>query len=227
MAGYDWFLDDKKNLKDEVILWSSYSDVTETIEIPEMMHFFPLDAELEDKSVKIQVSKYYLGRWLSEKFHVRPGEVIGGTVAKKIKNEDYHEFGMGRRNDEEEQVEPVMVDFGTGAVLVDLVETIAWVGSGVLQQRGYSDVLYTSNGARIEHLAVKSRNWPSELKAQFSKVNEAEAEKIFVSKLRGQGINRRFSTRRPQMPSIDADMMMMMMGGPDGIGMQNMIPPRK
>ncbi len=43
IAGRDWFREDQKHFKEEPILWSKYSDVSETVNVPLMMHFFPLD----------------------------------------------------------------------------------------------------------------------------------------------------------------------------------------
>ncbi len=59
LAGRDWFREDQKDYKDKPILWSGYSKVTETVQVPLMMHFFPFEvATKEEKGVKIKVAKF-------------------------------------------------------------------------------------------------------------------------------------------------------------------------
>jgi len=200
IAGRDWFREDQKDYKEEPILWSGYSKVTETIDIPLMMHFFPLDVVAkEEKAVKIKVARYHNGKWRSEDFQVRPGEMIGKVVERKPKEGDpwsvggypaaggYTAGGGGYAaagGYAESMVE--VIDFGTGASLVDVVQTSDWTGVNRLQQRDYADVLYSKDDASIAHLAVKTRNWPAQLQQQFSKIEVAESEVIQI-RGRGQG----------------------------------------
>jgi uncharacterized membrane protein YgcG len=189
IAGRDWFREDQKHFKEEPILWSRYSDVSETVNVPPMMHFFPLDvAPGEEKSVKIKVAKYHYGRWRSEDFEVRPGEVIGKVVEKELKEKDrqlgqlvgYAQSIGG--SDGNSKVE--VIDYSTGAALVDVVQTSDWTGINVLRERNYADILYTKDDVSIEHLAVKNRNWPTELQQQFNAIKATESE---VVTLRGRG----------------------------------------
>ncbi len=188
IAGRDWFREDQKDYKDKPILWSGYSKETETMEIPLMMHFFPLDVVAkEEKAVKIKVARYHNGKWRSEDFQVRPGEMIGKVVERKPKEGAPWSVGgyaVGGGGYGESTVE--VVDFSTGASLVDVVQTSDWTGVNRLQQRDYADVLYSKDDASIAHLAVKMRNWPAQLQQQFSKIKVAESE-VIRTRGRGQG----------------------------------------
>jgi len=189
IAGRDWFREDQKHFKEEPILWSKYSDVTETVNIPLMMHFFPFDMALgEEKSVKIKVAKFHYGKWRSEDFKVRPGEMIGKVVEKQLKESDRRSFGYGQMaggSNIDSKVE--VIDYSTGATLVDAVQTSDWMGVNVLRQRDYFDILYTKDDVSIEHLAVKNRNWPTQLQQQFNMIKAAESE---IVTLRGRGSGR-------------------------------------
>lgn len=194
IAGRDWFKDDQKDYKEEPILWSGYSKETETIDIPLKMHFFPLDVVAkEEKTVKIKVARYHNGKWRSEDFQVRPGEMIGKVVERKPKEGDPWSVGgytvggggYAAAGDYAESMVEV-VDFSTGASLVDVVQTSDWMGVNRLQQRDYADVLYSKDDASIAHLAVKTRNWPAQLQQQFSKIKVAESE-VIRTRGRGQG----------------------------------------
>lgn len=187
IAGRDWFREDQKDYKEEPILWSGYSKVTETVDIPLMIHFFPLDVVAkEEKAVKIKVAKFHNGKWRSEDFQVRPGEMIGKVVERKPKEGDLWSVGGYAAGGESDYAESMVevIDFGTGASLVDVVQTSDWTGVNRLQQRDYADVLYSKDDASIAHLAVKTRNWPAQLQQQFNVVKVSEKELI---RMRGRG----------------------------------------
>ena len=67
IAGKDWFRSDESHLKNQIVLWSSYSDPSEEIFIPKMVHVFPVDviqaAEPEERveGVELEVAKFYHG----------------------------------------------------------------------------------------------------------------------------------------------------------------------
>ncbi|RKY12715.1 MAG: hypothetical protein DRP65_00365 [Planctomycetota bacterium] len=181
IAGRDWFRENQKDYKDKPILWSGYSKETEVVDIPLMMHFFPLDVVAkEEKAVKIKVAKFHNGKWRSEDFQVRPGEMIGRVVERKPAEEKLWSGSYGGRRADEAENEVELIDFSTGASLVDVVYTSDWTGVNRLQQRDYADILYCKddNDTVIDHLAVKYRNWPQDLQQQFAKVNAAKSEKI-------------------------------------------------
>ncbi len=221
LAGRDWFREDQSQFKAEPILWSGYSKETEIVQIPLMMHFFPLDVVAkEEKEVKIKVAKYHNGKWRTEDFDVRPGEIIGKTVQRPPKQGDSWLMGgyaVGGNVSGEGNMEKI--DFRTGASLVDVVQTSDWMGVNMLRQRDYEDVLYTKDDTTIAHLAVKTRNWPEELQQEFNRINVAESE-VIQPRGRSQGVIESQGGSQPGMmrPGMGAgagrmEMMMMRRGG--------------
>jgi hypothetical protein len=220
IAGRDWFRENQEDYKDKPILWSEYSKETEIVDVPLMMHFFPLDVVAkEEKAVKIKVAKFHNGKWRSEDFQVRPGEMIGNVVERKPAEGEnlLGSYGVGKTNEAGNTVE--LIDFSTGASLVDVVQTSDWTGINRLQQRDYADVLYSKDDdeASIAHLAVKTRNWPEELQQEFGKIRAAESE-VIQFRGRGQG-SIRYQQGSPAggmrpggMPRGRMDMMMMRRG---------------
>jgi hypothetical protein len=94
-------------------------------------------------------------------------------------------YGYGAMSDPDEAVIPELVDYSTGTVLVDLVETNDWAGTPPnLQPRMYHEMLYTGDGTEIERMPVSMRNWPKNLVdayqvIQTAKRKEREAFKDF------------------------------------------------
>jgi hypothetical protein len=125
IAGRDWFREDQKDYKDKPVLWSGYSKVTETVQAPLMMHFFPLEVVAkEEKGVKVKVAKFHNGKWRNEDFEVRPGEMIGKTIERKPKAGAPQTVGYGLGSDSFISSSGTeVIDFSTGASLVDVVET--------------------------------------------------------------------------------------------------------
>ena len=207
IASQNWFTEEQMHLKDDIILWSAFSEVTEVVSVPEMMHFFPLDISEKSangqKSVNVQVSKFYHGKWRSEEFEVKPGEIIGKLVEKDEEDPKKEREVMTERFGLQQSEESETVDYTTPAVLVDLVHSndYDWAGAN-LRPRDYADVLYTEDGDSIRHLAVSNRNWPSDLQKQFNIIKASEDEKIKVYFARGQAQRRRGSKRQavPSMP---------------------------
>jgi hypothetical protein len=203
IAGRDWFREDQKDCKEEPILWSEYSKVTEAVQVPLMMHFFPLEvAAKEEKGVKIKVAKFHNGKWRNEDFEVRPGEMIGKTIERKPKAGAPQTvgYGLGRGGFTSSSGTEV-IDFSTGASLVDVVETSDWMGVNMLRQRDYADILYATDDTSIAHLAVKMRNWPAPLQQQFNVVKVAEKE-VIQMKARSLGSGRFQQSGQPgSMPA--------------------------
>jgi hypothetical protein len=189
IAGRDWFREDQKDYKDKPVLWSGYSKVTETVQAPLMMHFFPLEvAAKEEKGVKVKVAKFHNGKWRNEDFEVRPGEMIGKTIERKPKAGALQTsgYGLGGAASFLSSSGTEVIDFSTGASLVDVVETSDWMGVNMLRQRDYADILYTKDDESIEHLAAKMRFWPVPLQQQFNVVKAAEKE-VVQMKMRSSG----------------------------------------
>lgn len=169
--------------KNQVVLWSNFSNVTEAVHIPAKLYFFANEIQEAAKTVTVQVSKYVLGYWHSQEFRVKPGEVIGKVVETEVpKKEDRIKdrrlaFAMGAPMlPKDKPVMPETIDYGTGAVLVDAVAMNDWVGPGQLRPRPYHDMLYTYDGMDIQHMPVKASNWPAQLVAAFYDIQKAQRE---------------------------------------------------
>jgi len=221
IAGHDWFYNDQEHLKELVILWSDYSEVTEPVEIEPMMHFFPVDVSPDKSSVKSEIARFHFGKWRLHEFDIRPGEMIGGVVEDEdIKSArsvmgDYDSSGNygSYRNDDGESS---TVDYTTGAVLVDLVQSSDLAGMN-FRERSYCDVLYTADeGTTIEHLPAHKRYWPELLAKRYNTVKEAQLEEVIIV-ARGQGGRKHIAAPQQDimpegMTPLDMMIMMEMMG---------------
>jgi len=218
--------------KNQVVLWSNFSNVTESVHIPARLYFFANEIQEAAKTVTVQVSKYVLGYWHSQDFRVKPGEVIGKVVETEVpKKEDRIKdrrlaFAMGAPMPmKDKPVVPQIIDYGTGALLVDAVAVNDWVGPGQLRPRPYHDMLYTYDGMDIQHMPVKVGNWPEQLLAAFYEIQKAQREppKPFRDWDSRIGAARK---RPPMMEEyegmMDEEYMMM-----EDMGMQQRVPGRR
>jgi len=189
--------------KDQVILWSPYSDVTKPVEIPQRIYLFAKEVQEKTKTATVEVARYALGYWRSENFLVRLGEAIGKEVEPKREDDKtkskarmaagYPDLGLPDRITDvrslmgqggmpgalgpmgpDQQNLPKKVDYRTGKVLVDLVQVNDWGNAPNLRPRLYYNMLYTEDGMRIEHMPVNAANWPRDLTAAYQYV---QAEK--------------------------------------------------
>lgn len=196
----------------EVILWSAFSDPSESIEVPRRLYFFAKGIQEAAKEVTVQVSKYMLGYWYSEDFKVKGGEIIGDLVeteaAKKraeLAGETVYtasESALGVTD----AAEPEAVDYDTGAVLVDVVPVNDWAGDSTMRARQYFEMLYSYDGSRIERMPVGDRYWPEELLIMRSEIRNSQREpkqplRPWASA--GTGVMGRTATRRPYSRSTD------------------------
>lgn len=79
VAGTNKFEPSDMDKKDQVILWSDFSDITKPVDIPKRLYFFAKDVR-ENKVAKtatVEVARYALGYWRTEDFQVQLGDVIG------------------------------------------------------------------------------------------------------------------------------------------------------
>lgn len=187
IAGTDQFSEESKALKDDVFLWSSFSELTDEIKIPGRLYFFPRKVARAAKSVTVQVSKKLLGKWYSEDFVIRPGETIGEV-------KDLLEAEKPERTSYAEESGPEQIDYRTGTILVDVADVSDWGGVGVLHCRNYPDMLYTRDGVNIEHLPIKESYWPEELRKKFKEIKEQQKRE------EEQETSTARSVRRPGQP---------------------------
>jgi hypothetical protein len=155
--------------KDKVILWSKYSDVTDQIEIPKRLYFFPLRGEAsENKAVTVKIFKYKMGYWYGWQGTVRQGEIIG----KEVENKDL-ENGTKVSRRVNKSI-PEMIDYSTGSVLVDVKTVNSWVGSSKLTHKYYSDLLYSFDGDSIERMPIQQLYWPREVQLKYQELEKFE-----------------------------------------------------
>jgi len=166
IAGTNQFSEQDKSLRNKVILWSEFSDATETVDIPGTLYFFPREIQEATKAVTVQVSRYVLGYWYSKDFTVKQGELIGKVGEYKITEE---EGGVTVPKTK-------TVDYTTGAVVVDIVPVTDWSGGNNLHVNRFYDLLYSSNGKDIERRPIKSKYWTKALQNKFNEINTDEKE---------------------------------------------------
>jgi len=167
IAGTDKFSEEDKSLRNDVILWSKFSDVTETVEIPAMLYFFPRQIQEAAKLVTATISRYVLGYWYSNDFVARPGEVLGKVVEYEATETEAKQQGI---------LLPKVIDYSTGALLVDAVAVNDWCGGRNMRSRYYFDMLYSLDSSDIRHLPIDPRYWSKELQAKYNEIRQLEKE---------------------------------------------------
>ena len=154
----------------KVILWGEFSDVTDVVAIPKRIYFFPINVQEAAKAAEVQVCKYVLGYWHSEQFMVKRGDVIGRVARVEPSDKDKE-----KDKDKSANVKlPEMIDYATGAVVVDLVAMNDWFGDKTLQSRQYFDMLFSFDGTSVERLPAKQMYWPEELRLKYSELKTLE-----------------------------------------------------
>jgi len=157
--------------KDKVVLWSKFSNETETVKIPARLYFFPNKIQ-EAKIVTVEVCRYVLGYWYSELFRVRQGEVIGKVKTVKLKSGTAKE---GEQNTETTEAKiPKAIDYSTGAMYVDAMLMNNWAGGRSMSSAPYYDMLYSFDGTQIKHIPVDQRYWCQELQTKFGEIKQLE-----------------------------------------------------
>ncbi|HQI28516.1 MAG TPA: hypothetical protein PLT20_10570, partial [Sedimentisphaerales bacterium] len=94
---------------------------------------------------------------------------------------------------QEDLSKPKIVDYSTGAVLVDLVEVNDWTDVPNLRPRMYYSMLYTRDGMDIEHMPANMTNWPRDIAAayqaiQIEKRREPKPFRAFTKTSRGRNM---------------------------------------
>jgi hypothetical protein len=83
VAGTDQIVDRDIDKKDQVILWSPYSPVTQPIEVQKRIYLFAKDVQDKASMATVEVARYSLGYWRSQDFQVKLGETIGKEMEPK------------------------------------------------------------------------------------------------------------------------------------------------
>ena len=202
VAGTNQLSEQDEARKNEVVLWSEFSDITQQVEIPGRMYFFAKHIREPANVVTVQVSKYVNGYWHSEDFKVSQGELIGAVVETEIETDrrrrsdvgygGYGGYGGGTDprmgagrgitdprmssfgRPDEKSVVPDSIDYGTGAVMVDAVAVNDWAGDKNLTTRRYYDMLYSTDGTDIEHMPVRTAYWAKNLQSWYGRISTLE-----------------------------------------------------
>ena len=189
VAGTNQLKEGYHEWKNKVILWSNFSPESEVVEIPRRLYFFAKGIQEAAKEVTVEVAKYVMGYWYSEDFKVKSGEVIGDErqvkEAERAKKEEKLTSRLpidslyGLEYQQTEQVtRPELVNYDTGAVVVDVVAVDDWSSERSLRSRRYFDMLYSYDGMAIEHMPIGSRYWPEELRAAAEMISSARREPL-------------------------------------------------
>lgn len=83
VAGTDQLAPQDADKRNQVILWSEFSQVTRPVAIPKRLYFFAKDVQDQKMTATVEVARYLLGYWRTEDFQVSPGDVIGKEVEPK------------------------------------------------------------------------------------------------------------------------------------------------
>jgi hypothetical protein len=185
IAGKDWFQDDQADFKNQLVLWSDYSEPTEAVSILKRVYVFPMgvnadkDAPEDIESVQVEVAKYYMGRWRDFDFDVVPGQLVGYEV-EDVQEEDETENamgdfqlmagGMGTGQD------PEMIDFTSDITLVDVIREVAW-GSRLRASSLYK-MLYYDSDKKIQQAAIGKSNWDSDVRRVYSEIQESMKQDV-------------------------------------------------
>jgi hypothetical protein len=167
VAGTGQVREEDKVLANKVILWGEFSGVSDEVEIPQRLYFFPMNVNETTKSVDWMVSKYVIGYWYSEQFSTKRGEAIGKPADVK------QESNQTEKESKDAGI-PERIDYTTGAVLLDVATAQDWRGGKTLSATPYFNVLYSYDGSEIEDTAAKVMNWPDDLRARYNEIKALE-----------------------------------------------------
>ena len=172
IAGRNWFYPQDRQLKNQLILWSSHTSPGKIVTIPERTLFFPNSKpyRLEDRSISVDVYRWVEGLWHKKDFRVSPGSVIG-TTDKKEKTS----AASGDAIFQEDQLE---VDYSTNITVLDIVVNSShWyrLGGSRASFRNVvtTDIIYLDTDGIVKRMGVDKRSWPEELNQKRSKIIKA------------------------------------------------------
>ncbi len=218
IAGTNQMSERDKALKNQVILWSGFSDTTEPVEIMGTMYFFANGMREGDKTVTVQVSRLALGHWYSHDFPVSQGELMGESLEYEPEEPDRRRTvgtgslrtlstavmgavgpgvvgpGVSRGSafgSQDQSNIPETIDYATGAVMVDAVAVTDWTSGRTMRVRRYYDMLYSFDGINIKHMPIVRTNWSPERQKEFSIIARLEKEPLEPFKSFGSGGSKR------------------------------------
>jgi len=179
VAGTNQLSEQYKSRNNEVVLWSDFSDITDTVEIPGRLYFFAKDIQEAAKTITVTVCRYLLGHWYTEDFKVRPGNVIGDVIEpepEKPERTTSQRITPYAQPAAETSTMPETIDYSTGAIMVDAVPVNDWSGDKMLRTRRYYEMLYSYDGINIEHMPVSPTYWAADMGTMFGSLVKLSRE---------------------------------------------------
>jgi len=170
--------------KDQMVLWSEFSDETPVVEIPARQYLFAKDFQENTGAVGVEVCRFLLGHWRTQDFSVRPGEVIGRVVESKSDQPRSRTPvtlslpGLGPMQTEEQVFKPAEIDYSTGVVLVSVEQVDGWAGDNRLRAQPYYEMLTTSDGSDIQRMPIGTQNWSREQSVAFGTIKRSVGMEI-------------------------------------------------
>jgi len=143
-----------------------------------MLYIFPnQQIKTANKTGIVTIAKYASGYWYMHDFPVEPGELIGKAVPpelpkKKDKDKDKEKENVLPSEAESEVKLPELIDFSSGAVVVDFVAVNDWEGKSKMRPRTYYEMLYSHDGVGIERMPVQSQYWSQDMQTNFNQIKE-------------------------------------------------------
>jgi len=192
VAGTEQISQENASFRNEVILWSQWSEQTDPAEIAAKLYFFPWSVQEAAKKVTVRVCRYAMGYWYMQPFPVKQGEIIGKAVACEPETEETTE-------DKKDIILPDTIDYSTGVVMVDVTVVNDWSGGTAkhLAQKYYHDMLYSLDGNGIDHMSIGFANWPRDMQNKFRELENAKSKTKKPFRAFGVSSRRsRFASRR-------------------------------
>jgi hypothetical protein len=171
IAGTDRFVDNSNPLKNKVILWTNFVEPQQVVKVPAKLYFFAKDIEELRKKVTVLVHHYKLGYWYTKDFKVTPGEAIGQKIEKSSSEDETDNAAFALQFSD---ATPREIDYSTGAVLLDAVQTTEWTGGGNLYSRAFFEMLYSDDGLEIQRMPIGDKFWSDELRQAYYVVKADE-----------------------------------------------------
>lgn len=95
VAGTAQLVERNMDKKDQVILWSPYSQVTQPVEVQKMIYLFAKDVQDKASTATVEVARFSQGYWRSQDFQVKLGETIGKEMEPKKEDDKRSRSRMG------------------------------------------------------------------------------------------------------------------------------------
>jgi|GEM_PF-4919300 len=160
VAGHPkWLVEADKKYADNSILWTAWDDIEQVVDVPLDIAIFPRrDGKKEDLEMRVEVYKWFEGKWYKDEFHVRPGGQIG-EVVKSV-------------NDSHDGLD---IDFSTGATVIDVVygnQYSTKIGSSIKSVE-CTDLIYQDKDGNIVRMPLSKQMWPTTLNKMKNGLDKA------------------------------------------------------